>query len=259
MPHRLYKIKEKIRHRLKARHYGGFGIHSPYLYHLVTSVLQEKWPFYSYNRIEAQRKELALGIKNHKNGRLSNRWIASKKRFQLKRGKDASCGQLIFRLIQNAQFENLMEIGATSGLETQYMALANVNAKCICVAESGERLEKIEKNIKQQGIKNIEVKISSDQKTTEKIIQQLGRIDFVLFNQLSDPQSYPVLFRKCMEKKNTDSIFVLLNLHRNPDRTKVWKEIRNNPDVQVTIDLFHLGIVLFKPELEKKNYVIRTK
>ena len=58
MAHRFYNLKGKIRYRLKARHHHGFGIHSPYLFHLITSVLQEQYPYYYFGGIESLRKEL---------------------------------------------------------------------------------------------------------------------------------------------------------------------------------------------------------
>ena len=36
-----------------------------------------------------------------------------------------------------------------------------------------------------------------------------------------------------------------------------WEQIKQNPSVKVTIDLFFIGIVFFRKELSKEDFVIR--
>ncbi|MDD4921839.1 MAG: hypothetical protein PHS30_05110 [Bacteroidales bacterium] len=234
MAHCLYQLKQQIGYRFKARHYKGFGIHSPYLYHLITSELQGKHPYYSFERIESVRKE--LNINQNK--------------------KEVHCGQIIFRIIQDAQFMTLLELGTNRGMETQYMAMANQKARCISVTNSAELAVQAQKGFQKQGLNHIDLQLLKPQEKLTGIINQLDKLDFVLFNQLNGAQECLDLFHQCLLRKNDGSIFVFMDIHENGDKTKAWKNILSNHDVQVTIDLYHLGIVLFKPELEKRNYVI---
>ena len=249
MAHRFYKLKGKIHYRLKARHHHGFGIHSPYLFHLITSVLQEQYPYYYFGGIESLRKELY--IKPVSFGR---------KKFVTRHSykKDARCGQIIFRIIEDAQFGILLELGTSTGLETQYMALANQKARCISVTKSAELAAKARNGFQKQGLNHIELEVLRPGETTDSVLNNLKTLDFVLFNKLSGAQESLETFNKCLPKKNDGSIFVFMNIHGNPDMAEAWKKIRAHHEVQATIDLYDLGIALFKPELEKINYVIRT-
>ena len=241
MAHHFYQLKEAIRYRINARHHQGFGIHSPYLFHFIASVLQGRYPFYCFETIESLRNEL------YNKPRLFSQQ------------KKAHCGQIIFRIIQDAKYKSLLEIGTSTGMETQYMAFANQRAKCISVTDSAELAAIAQKGFQIQGLKQIELHLLKPEETSETLINKLENLDFVLFNQIPDPEKYQDLFQKCLGKRNNGSIFVFMNIHESPGKTQVWEKIQNHQEVQVTMDLFDLGIILFNPELEKKKYVIRNK
>lgn len=243
--HRIIQnIIEKIIYNLKARHHKGFGIHSPYLYHLISFVLEERSPYYCYDQIESTRKLFKKDIKSfHRSDKI-----------------DTRCGQLLFRLIQDAQFKNLLEIGTSAGFETQYMAFANQKARGITIALSAELTETVQKFQefnKKLGLKNIELRTLKPHDTTEKIINGLDSLDFVYFNECTGNLKVIDLFEQCFSKINNGSIFVLNKIHINSEKKNAWAKIRMYPEVSVTIDLYDIGIVIFNPELEKNNYIIR--
>jgi predicted O-methyltransferase YrrM len=241
MSHIFQNIKEKSIFQYKASHHNGFGIHSPYLFHLISGVLEETCPYYCFNQIESTRPLLKKELKTfHKNNKT-----------------DVFCGQILFRLIQDAQSRILFEIGTSAGLETQYMAFSSQKAKCISVTDSVELAEVLQKDNGKKGLKNIELKIPTCGETLESRINQLESIDFVYFNESVGNLKMIDLFNQCLLKKKNGSIFVLNKIHVDSEKKKVWEKIQMYPDVRVTLDLYDLGIVLFNPNLEKNNYVIR--
>jgi hypothetical protein len=36
-----------------------------------------------------------------------------------------------------------------------------------------------------------------------------------------------------------------------------WEQIKNNDRVTVSIDLFHMGIILFRQELSRQHFILR--
>jgi hypothetical protein len=242
-----YTLKEKIRYRFKTRHYKGFGIHSPFLYRFISFVLEEKKPYYCFNQIENLRQELYFRNGPQRNRSKSRRWHK----------KDALCGQTIFRIIQDAQFSTLLEIGITEGMLTHYMALGNPKARCISLTRSAELAAKAAEQFTEQEISQVELKVLKPGESPLTYINSIGHLDFVLFNRLADSQECLNIFMECLHKKNNGSIFVLLGIHDDPDKVRAWAQIKSLRPVKVTIDLYDLGVVLFNSELEKRNYVIR--
>jgi len=243
----FYRMKKRIFYRFKTRNHKGHGIHSPYLYRFITSVLQEKNPFYCFKQIETQRKKIYNEnfsiLKNHS------------KRL---RSKDAFNGQIIFRIIEGASFKTLLELGTYIGIETLYMAMAKPDAKCFSVTKSAELAGLALKSFHEQDLNQINLHLIKPQEDLATILKELDSLDFVLFNYISDPQETFELFKKCLSLNNIGSIFVLMDIHKNPKMDAVWKKIRSHEKVQISIDTYDLGILLFNPELSKKNYVLRT-
>lgn len=250
MANHLHKLKERIQYRIKTRHHKGFGIHSPYLFHFINSVIQIKYPYYHFRQIESLRKDQTSNYKSLRN----IDFIAHRRN-----KKEAHCGQIIFRIIQDAQFKTLLELGTNMGMETQYMALANLKARCITVTRSAELAALAQRRFQKQGLNHIELEILQSGEMPLKVIDGVENLDFVLFNHSFISHDILDLFNQCLPKKNNGSIFVFMGIHGRPEMIEAWKKIRTDPNVQVTMDLYNLGIVMFNPELEKKNYVLRTK
>lgn len=137
------------------------------------------------------------------------------------------------------------------------MAFSSQKAKCVSITDSVELAEVLQNNNEKKELKNIELKILESGETLESRINQLDSIDFVYFNESVGILTMADLFNQCLLKKNNGSIFVLNKIHVDSEKKKVWKKIQMYPDVRVTLDLYDLGIVLFNPNLEKNNYVIR--
>jgi hypothetical protein len=41
------------------------------------------------------------------------------------------------------------------------------------------------------------------------------------------------------------------------EMTLAWEKIKNHPKVNVTIDLYSMGVVFFRKEQEKEHFVLR--
>jgi len=46
-------------------------------------------------------------------------------------------------------------------------------------------------------------------------------------------------------------------MHSSGEMVEVWNEIKNQPSVTLTIDLFHMGLLFCKEELSKEDFILR--
>lgn len=248
MVHPFYRIKKRIVYRFKTRNRKGHGIHSPYLYRFITSVLQGKNPYYCFKQIEILQKKIISE---------NSTFLNSFGKHQQK--KEAYVGQILFRIVQDASFNTLLELGTFIGMETQYMAMAKPDARCISVTRSPELAALAQKGFQEQALNHIELHLIKPEQDAASILSELDQLDFVLFNHISDAQEVQDLFKKCLPLNNNGSIFVFMGIHKNSKMDAAWKRISSHSKVQVSIDTYDLGILLFNPELSKKKYVLRTK
>ena len=54
----LYRVGSYLKHQLTARHTGGHGIHSPYLFEWVRMVMADDNSYYAWAQIEEIREQL---------------------------------------------------------------------------------------------------------------------------------------------------------------------------------------------------------
>lgn len=56
---------------------------------------------------------------------------------------------------------------------------------------------------------------------------------------------------------HNDSLILVDQIHRDPERQRAWKALAELPQVKVSIDLFHCGLLLLRREQEKEHFCIR--
>ncbi len=83
------------------RYRKGFGVHSPFVFNLITKVIEEKCSYYSFYDIELLRKQL-----------LQTRSIGEIVKRESIRAKH---GALLFRLTNYFKSKNILQIGTTMG------------------------------------------------------------------------------------------------------------------------------------------------
>lgn len=256
--HRLRRWKERIHFQFRTNHRKGFGIHSPYLYRFITVVLQNKYPYYCFKDIEnrADAATTSSFCPETTLWKYPGENTPGETDARQTQKNNAACRQILFRIIQDARFENLLEIGASTGLETLYMQFANPKARCVTATDSPALTAILQRRFYANAVENIYIQTLDKENNLENITNSFKRIDFVLFNRVNTEQLWEG-FHLCQSKRKNNAIFAVLDIHKNADKARVWKNIQKNEDVRVTIDLYHMGIILFHPELQKKAYTIK--
>ena len=110
------------------------GVHSPFVYDLITQCFYDKTPYQNYQTISEYRKALIinktkikiidLGSGSHKNN--SNRRTISE--MAKHAGSTFSRANLLYRLVQYFKNKNILELGTSLGIATQAMQLGNSKA-----------------------------------------------------------------------------------------------------------------------------------
>jgi len=110
------------------RYRKGFGVHSPFVFNLITKVIEEKCSYYSFYDIELLRKQLLfkegeITYPDRQNkGKRKTRSISEIVKRESIRPKH---GALLFRLANYFKSKNILQIGTTMGLSTLYLMYRN--------------------------------------------------------------------------------------------------------------------------------------
>ena len=85
----------------------------------------------------------------------------------------------------------------------------------------------------------------------------MDSLDLVFFD--ANHKGIPTLlyFNMCLEKINSQTIFIFDDIYWSKEMTNAWQEIYMHPKVSISIDLFSIGIVFFNPDLKKEHYIVK--
>lgn len=232
----LYKLKSTNEH----------GVHSPFVFDLVTNVIYNNKDYYCYKTIEAQRKILLDSTVVV--GSLSVSETA-KKMYAEKYSK------LLFRLVNYFQPNSVVLINDKLGVDSAYAASVSEHLKVYSFQENRELQKITASHLEQLKLKNVTLLYESQTTSLPDLLKQLSTLDFVVIHQKTKDEVLSV-FYQCLEKANTSSVFVVSNVGL-PEFAEAWEEIKKNNQVTVTIDLFYMSIVFLRKEQVKEHFLIR--
>jgi hypothetical protein len=141
----------------------------------------------------------------------------------------SSTNKILFRLVNEIQPRQILELNAHSNESSRLMLKAFHSAQCNSIVN-----------------------------TTEHIPNDIAW-DLVVFHSAISASRSEQDIQQILQTIPENSIFVFTNKNHNAKKTIRWKTLRQHPRVVVSIDLYFMGILFFKPELPKKEYVIRIK
>ena len=103
-------LKQRFKHAIRFRHKRGYGVHSPFVFDLITNVIKEKAVYYDFERIESK-------------GNI--------------REKERKLYRLLFRLAEYFSYRNVLCVGVRSPWASMYLAAVSkqmvlLNGGCAC-------------------------------------------------------------------------------------------------------------------------------
>jgi len=89
------------------------------------------------------------------------------------------------------------------------------------------------------------------------VIQNLKQLDFVFVDGNHQKEATLKYFEWCLPKAHEGTLLIFDDIYWSEGMKAAWNEIKANPKVTVTIDLFWIGLVFFKPGQAKEDFLVR--
>lgn len=252
--------KKYIHHYINASNSKGHGVHSPFVFNFIKFIKNDRKQYPCYKSIEKLRGAL---LKN-------NNWIEvedfgagstvlkTKKRRIDKMAasslKPKKFAQLLFRMVQYYQPQTIVELGTSFGITSSYMACGNKTAKLFTLEGAPSIANIATANFESLNLKNIELKTGEFTGTLPELFQQVAVIDFAFID--GNHREGPTLkyFETILLKATPGTILVFDDIHWSAGMEAAWETIKAHPSVTLSIDLFFIGIVFFRPEFKVKQH-----
>jgi predicted O-methyltransferase YrrM len=242
----------------------GHGMHSPFVFSLITKVMNDDRHFYAYENIEQLRTALSndetkLTIEDFGAGsRVKKNNVRSIKDIAHSSLKPKKFGQLLFRIVAQYQPATILELGTSLGITTAYLASAKSDANVVTMEGAKEVAATAKNNFKKLSLANIELIEGNFDETLPSTIQKMKSIDmaFVDGNHRYEPTVR--YYRELLPAMHEHSILIFDDIHWSKEMEQAWEEIKNDPAVTLSIDLFFIGLVFFRKEQKvKQHFVVR--
>lgn len=259
----FHYISQCVRHFVKAKHWRGFGIHSPYVYHLQRHVISsDKMSDKELRqRVRKYRRELLrnknrialndLGTGTAKDGVVSSivrRAAVSEK-----------SGMLLSRLAYDYKPEMVLELGTSLGVGTAYLALGSgADVEVLSIEGSPECTKVAQSTLARHGIENVNLISGSFDDVLPNLLEKMkGRRVMVYLDGNHTYEATIRYFAMLMGIADNNMMIVLDDIHLHSGMSKAWKEICLMSAVTTTIDLMRMGIVVLRSGAQKEQYVLR--
>jgi len=261
MSEHLRQIGSYLGHLVKAR--TRHGVHSPFVYELISQVLRPRDPVPEAAPIEKLREDLLrseqtirvndLGA-GSKMFDLPIRRVADIARYALKQPKHA---QMLFRLARYFRPQEVLELGTSFGISTLYLALGADEGRLHTIEGCPQTARIAQHNFEALKQKNIVPVLGSFRSRLPEVLQKIDRLDlaFIDGHHAKDPTLDH--FDQCLARAHNDTVFVLDDIHWSRGMEEAWEAIKSRPEVTVTIDLYQMGIVFLRTEQAKEHFVLR--
>ncbi|MEO5776448.1 MAG: class I SAM-dependent methyltransferase [Flavobacterium sp.] len=257
----LHLIKSYLNFLWKSKN--EHGVHSPFVFNLVTKCFYDKKKYAEYSILKNYRNSLlankntievtdfGVGSRVFKNNTRAINQIAKNAGISAKRA------ELLFRITNYFQPNNILEIGTSLGLATSALSLGNPKAKITTLEGCSETSLVAKKQFEDFNLDNINPVVVEFSEYLKSYQLSAVSYQLIYFDGNHSKQATLEYFELLLPTITNESIWIFDDIHWSAEMEEAWEIIHNHPKVTVTIDTFQWGIVFFREKQLKEHFVIR--
>lgn len=255
-----FKVKSFISFLFKSTNQ--HGVHSPFVYDLVTKCFYKKTNSTKISKVNNAKQwlhsnkqliqvtDFGSGSKIFKN---NNRKISDIAKVAGITHKKAS---LLLRLLAYFEPSTILEIGTSLGLGTTTLSIGSPNSK-IDTLEGCHNTGAIAQELFDRfECKNVQLIMGTFHETLKTVIRNKS-FDLIYFDGNHKKDATLNYFNECLQTAHNNSVFIFDDIHWSIEMQEAWSAIKEHPKVTVTIDTYFWGLVFFREEQAKQHFTIR--
>ncbi|MDN3677431.1 class I SAM-dependent methyltransferase [Flavobacterium paronense] len=240
------------------------GVHSPFVFNLVTKCFYDKKSYAEYSILKSYKKTL---LENHSTIEVTDFGAGSKvfksntraiNQIAKNAGISSKRAELLFRITKYFQPENILEIGTSLGLATSALSLGNSKAKITTLEGCDTTLAKAKKQFEEFGLANINSVATEFNSFLTSCKLKTEYCQLIYFDGNHSKLATLNYFELLLPTVTNESVWIFDDIHWSHDMEEAWEIIKIHPKVTVTIDTFQWGLVFFRKEQPKEDFVIRV-
>ena len=249
----FYPLRKYIQYQWRAKN--EHAIHSPFVFKLYTEVIckPERLPVFEHlNQIRSKllKSRETISVRDMGAGSNAIRKVSDIARYSLASPKYAA---LLFRLCVYFQPKNVLELGTSLGLTTLYLTSAVPKANMISIEGCENTYAYAQKMLAKSEVKNITLFNLSFDEAFKQVLNNTS-FDFVYIDGNHTYEATLRYFDLLKKNSTENTVLVFDDIYWTPGMTKAWQEIKDHPEVRLSIDLYKIGLIFFRKENKQKEH-----
>ncbi len=257
----LFSIKSYCRFLWKSKN--EHGVHSPFVFDLVTKCFYDRDAKPEYEILRNYRLELlqnknSIDITDFGTG---SKVFKSNSRPISKIAQTAGISEfraeLLFRITRYFQPNSVLEIGTSLGLATAALSLGNPKAKITTLEGCPETARIAKHQFHKFQLHNIQSEVAEFNTFLQNDQLSITNYQLIYFDGNHAKEATLRYFELLLPSVANESVWIFDDIYWSPHMNEAWELIKAHPKVKVTIDTFQWGMVFFRNEQEKEHFTIR--
>lgn len=239
------------------------AVHSPFIFLFVTKVLRQKsYGNLDLKQLEAFKNQLEkdkrlIEINDLGAGSLINK---KKKRSIADLAKNSSKPKFLLEILYKTssfyQPKSILELGTSIGLSGIYLKKGQASGQTLSIEGCTNTSKIAIENFSKNQFENFEI-INQNFDDFLEHLNPNQFFDLIFIDGNHQKEATLNYFEKLKNHINNDCILIFDDIHWSTGMMEAWNEIKNDPLVKVSVDIYWMGFVFFKKELSKQHFVIR--
>lgn len=260
----FFRAAAYIRYLIYSGHRRGHGIHSPFVYDLVSRIFRNKMDKDVVLYIEKQRRKMisdtrvislndlgagSVKMSNSKTGKVSDiaRYSSVSEKY----------GILLANLAKEFGKPCIIELGTSLGISSMYMALNSPDTILHTIEGCSERAKIAADNFSQARIENIVLHNGSFDVILPGILDSCPSPGLIFIDGNHRKEPLLSYFGIIAEKSDSHTVVVIDDISLSPEMKQAWKAIKVHSKVSFTIDIHRMGIVFLRQGINSNHFVVR--
>jgi predicted O-methyltransferase YrrM len=252
-----------LNYTLLSRHKWGHGIHSPFVFDLVSRVFRNRIDPSVAREVEQVRKKMLSDTRSiyvHDLGSRSE-LLDSNQRKVKEIARYSPVPMKYGKLLSNmaAEFGKplIIELGTSLGISAMYLAVCCKETSVYTIEGCPATAEIARQNILKAGLDNIKILEGSFEDVLPELAARGIKPGLVFIDGNHRKEPVKKYFSQIAEFSGPKTVIIIDDINYSKEMAEAWEEIKLHEKVSLSIDVFRMGILFFREGINHNNYIIR--
>jgi len=160
--------------------------------------------------------------------------------------------QLLQYFCTQTSGETVIELGTCVGITTRY--LSKVTQTQLLTFEASEELIQVAEG--DSKLPNVKFVAGDINITLPEELRKVEKVDFAFIDANHTYEATMKSFKELISKTNSESIIAIGDIHWSRGMEKAWKEIKEIPEVKLSLDFYEIGVLFFQHPAQKTHLIL---